>query len=203
MSTGLKAGALSGVIDGVILAPISYYMVLLMKDEIISGIEASLPAGSPFTPQQLFDLVLIMVPIFAIIGGLIAGLILGAIYAWTYNKIPGKTPFLKGLVYGAILWVIFGLLLGLSNLLQYGIIPYLMSVAETLVASMVFAALLGVFYGRFTPKVAVPPPVPPAPAPPAAVPSIPSAPSERFCIHCGKSIPVDAKKCPHCGKRLA
>lgn len=33
-------------------------------------------------------------------------------------------------------------------------------------------------------------------------PTAPSLPSARFCTHCGRTTPLDAKFCPSCGKQL-
>jgi len=43
-----------------------------------------------------------------------------------------------------------------------------------------------------------PPPPPPPTVPPAPTPTTPL----RFCLQCGRQIPLDAKFCPYCGKEI-
>jgi hypothetical protein len=78
-------------------------------------------------------------------------LIFGIIYGWAYDRIPGRTSAIKGIVFGLILWLIFSVVLGLGNL-QYGIAYYLYGLGEGLITSLIFGVLLGFFYKRFTSK---------------------------------------------------
>jgi len=151
IGTGAKAGVVSGAVYGVISAVTMYVMVLSMKEEVISVIGESLPQDFPITAEQLFEFTLILVPIFAILFGLVVGVILGVIYGWGYEKIPGGNAVYKGLIIGVIFWIIFFVLLGLGNL-QYGAPYFMVSLAWNLVISLVFGALLGVFYDKFTPR---------------------------------------------------
>ena len=149
--TGAKAGVVSGVVYGAMSAITTYITVLSIKEEIISAIREGLPLDSPFTAEQLFESALIILPIFVILLGLVVGIILGLIYGWGYEKIPGGNSIYKGLVVGVIFWVIFFVLLGLGSL-QYGTTYAVVSLAWNLVVSLIFGALLGVFYDKFTPK---------------------------------------------------
>jgi len=150
--TGLKAGVVSGVIYSIILAPFTYLSLILLKEDIVAMIIASLPPGSSITPEQAFNFVLIIGIISTFILGLIFGIIAGIIYGWAYEKIPGRTSIIKGIIFGLILWLILSVLLGLLAYLQYGITYYLYSLGGDLIASLIFGVLLGFFYNRFTPK---------------------------------------------------
>ena len=37
----------------------------------------------------------------------------------------------------------------------------------------------------------------------APIPAIAKSPSTRLCDHCGHSVPVDVKTCPHCGAAMS
>jgi hypothetical protein len=139
IGTGAKAGVVSGVVYGIISSITTYMTVLFTKEEVISAIRASLPLDSPITAEQLFDFVLVLSPIFVILLGLVVGVILGVLYGLGYEKIPGRNSVYKGLV------------IGLGNL-HYGISYFMVNLTWNLVISLVFGALLGVFYDKFTPK---------------------------------------------------
>jgi len=151
--TGIKAGVVSGAIYGIILAPFIYFELILFKEEFMSVIIASLPQGSLITPEEAYNITLLIGPILVFIIGIILGVIFGIIYGWAYDKIPGRTSIIKGIVFGLILWLIFSAILGLGNL-QYGVTYYLYGLGEGLVTSLIFGILLGFFYNRFTPKTA-------------------------------------------------
>ncbi len=151
IGTGAKAGLVSGVVYGAISSITTYIMVLFAKEEIISAIRESLPQDFPITAEQLFEFALIFSPIFVVIVGVVAGVILGVIYAWGYEKVPGGNSIFKGLVFGIILWVIIDVLLRLGNI-QYGTTYFALSLAWSLVIALIFGALLGIFYDKFTPK---------------------------------------------------
>lgn len=150
VATGAKAGVASGVVYGSISAVFGYMTLVLMKEEIISMIAATLPSDFPITTEQLYSIALIGVPA-SFVAGIIIGVILGLIYGWAYDRIPGRTAVAKGLVIGIVLWVIVSVLLGSGNL-QLGITYYLTSLGVGLVSALIFGVLLGFFYGKFTPS---------------------------------------------------
>ena len=84
-----------------------------------------------------------------IIAGVIGGLILGAIYGKLVEKIPGGSTVIKGIIFGAVLWLLVSVLGGLGNYGQYGAEYYLANVAAGLLGALIFGVLLGYFYGRF------------------------------------------------------
>ena len=145
---GVKAGVVAGVIYGVILAVSSYFTVVSEKSIIESAISKNLPSNSPFTVAQLYGIVLLAAPVVAVIGGIAGGITVGAAYGRLFERIPGGSSTVRGIVVGIVLWFILSVLGGLGNL-QYGIITYLSGVGVGLVSAIIFGFLLGYFYGRF------------------------------------------------------
>jgi vacuolar-type H+-ATPase subunit I/STV1 len=149
--TGLKAGLVGGVAYGAIAAILSYVSVLSLKSTIMSSIQNSLPANSPITANQVYQIALVIAPVAAVIVGILGGLLLGAIYGWVVERIPGGSFVIKGLFFGLVLWFIFSVLVGAANL-EYGLLDYLSGLATGIVPAVVFGAILGYLYSRFLPK---------------------------------------------------
>ena len=80
----------------------------------------------------------------------------GAIYGWLFEKVPGGTAAIKGILVGTVLWFLLSVLGGLGNL-QYGVLVYLSGVGVGLISGLLFGFLLGYFYGRFTRPPAIDP----------------------------------------------
>jgi hypothetical protein len=100
--TGIKAGVVAGVIYSIILAPFTYLTLILLREDIISMIMASLPEGSSLTAEEIFSFTLLIGLVSVFIAGIILGLIFGLIYGWAYEKIPGRTAIIKGIIFGII-----------------------------------------------------------------------------------------------------
>lgn len=146
---GVKAGVVAGLIYGIVLGISSYFTVIADKATIIAAITSSLPASSPFTPDQLYGIVMLVTPAVAAVGGIIGGIIVGAIYGWIYEKIPGRTSVIKGVIVAIVLWVLVSVIGGVGNL-QYGVVVYLTDVGTGIVFALLFGFLLGYFFGRFS-----------------------------------------------------
>jgi hypothetical protein len=146
-ANGAKAGVVAGVLYGVVLAILSYFTVVSEKSLIISAI-TNKAANSPFTPEQLYGIVLIATPIVVLIGGLIGGTVVGALYGRLFERIPGGSSTVRGIVVGIALWLVLSVLGGIGNL-QYGALTYLSGVVVGLVSALLFGFVLGYFYGRF------------------------------------------------------
>jgi uncharacterized protein DUF6789 len=146
---GAKAGVVAGIAYGIILAIVSYFTLISIKSSVISAISRSLPSNTPFTPEELFGIALLLTPVIVVIVGVIGGVILGAIYGKLIERIPGGSPVIKGIIFGAILWVLVSVLGGLGNLSQYGVEYYLVQIGAGLAGALLFGVLLGYFYGRF------------------------------------------------------
>ena len=145
----MKAGIVAGLVYGLILGVVSYFTFESEKSLIISSITSSLPANSPFTADQLYGIARLLAPVVAAVLITIGGIVVGAVYGWLFERIPGATPTVKGILVGVILWLLLSVLGGTGNL-QYGVLVYLSGVGEALVGALLFGYLLGYFYGRFT-----------------------------------------------------
>ena len=148
-SNGAKAGVVAGVAYGILLSIVSYFTLLSIKSSVISVLSQNLPPSSPFTPEQLFGIALLLTPVIVAVGGVIGGLILGAIYGKLIEKIPGRSPVMKGIIFGAVLWLLVSVLGGGYSNLRYGLEYYLVQVGTGLAGALLFGVLLGYFYGRF------------------------------------------------------
>jgi len=151
IGTGAKAGVVSGIVYGAISAVFAYISSPMIKEQMMAVIEETLPPNSLVTTEQIYEFLLIFGAVVTVIVGVVTGVILGVVYGWGYEKFPGGNSIYKGLVFGIILWVIVDVLLGLGNL-QYGTTYFALSLAWGLVIALIFGALLGVFYDKFTPK---------------------------------------------------
>ena len=151
LGTGAKAGLVSGVVYGAMSAVFAYISSPMIKEQMMVVIEETLLPDSLVTAEQIYEFALIFGAVFAVIVGVVAGVILGAVYGWGYEKVPGGNSIYKGLVLGIILWIIIDVLLGIGNV-QYDITYFVLSLAWSLIIALVFGALLGVFYDKFTPK---------------------------------------------------
>jgi hypothetical protein len=145
---GAKAGVIAGIAYGIVLAIVSYFTLISIKSTVISVLSQNLPPNSPFTPEQLFGIALLLTPVIVTVVGVIGGLILGAIYGKLTEKIPGKSPVIKGIIFGSVLWLLVSVLGGYNNI-QYGLEYYLVQVGTGLAGALLFGVLLGYFYGRF------------------------------------------------------
>ena len=146
---GAKAGLVAGIAYGLVLGIISYFTLLSIKSTVLADIAKSLPSSTSFTPDQIFDIAVVIAPVVVVIVGIIGGLILGAIYGKLLERIPGGSPIRKGVMFGLVLWLLASVLLGLGNLSRYGAEYYLSNVVTGLVGALLFGVLLGYFYARF------------------------------------------------------
>ncbi|MCW4032117.1 MAG: hypothetical protein NWF08_01845 [Candidatus Bathyarchaeota archaeon] len=93
MKSGIHAGAIAGVIIGIIQAICSF---------ILTSIGIIKPPGGP----EVWDFSLNVLFLLAVISlGVIWGIIFGAIYKFLYGFIPGK-GVVKGLCYGLLIWLV-------------------------------------------------------------------------------------------------
>jgi Family of unknown function (DUF6789) len=147
---GAKAGLVAGIAYGIILAIVSYITLESIKSTVIADIaKTNVTANTSLTPEQIFNIALLVAPIFVVIAGVIGGLILGAIYGKLLERIPGGTVLMKGIIFGIVLWLLSSVLGGIGDLNSYGLEYYLANVGTGLAGALVFGVLLGYFYGRF------------------------------------------------------
>ncbi|ODS38346.1 MAG: hypothetical protein A7316_08245 [Candidatus Altiarchaeales archaeon WOR_SM1_86-2] len=126
-----------------------------MTDEQIERMKAETMERGIGPLQMVITLV------FSAIGGVIVGVIFGLIYAAAYGMLPGKTPIAKGIVIGIIVFIVrllfaFGIEALISSFMGMNVkisgVYEALNYVSTLVTSLIFGYLLGMFWVRFEPK---------------------------------------------------
>lgn len=148
---GAKAGVVAGIPYAIFEAVTAYTALVEMKSTIMTAIDRALPVNSSVTPAEVYSIAIVAAPIVAVVEGIVGGVIVGAIYGGVFERIPGKTAIAKGIVVGAIVWLLLNVLGGLGNL-QEGLRLYLADVVVGFVAAMLYGVLVGYFYLRFLPS---------------------------------------------------
>lgn len=136
LARGIKAGVLLGIIYGISEVALLAIVVKIWGAEILGGVLESL----------LEEIMIFAAVIFPVVG-IVGGIIVGAIYAEFYGSIPGSTSVRKGVVLGAVLWLLISGWLGFNVLLS-GKGMLLMSLF-----SLIFGTWLG--FGAFHAAAAV------------------------------------------------
>lgn len=154
ISNGIKAGALGGLVFGIISAIFIVLALVVFREQVLSALQNYMTthpiyAQNGYTAQKLYNAFMVSEPVFYSIIAIILGLILGIVFASVHERLPGKNPFLKGLIFGIILWLIIGLFLNRGNLYQYGTSYFGITVTGFLVGSLVYSYLLGYLFNRF------------------------------------------------------
>ena len=147
---GAKAGAIAGVVTGIIEAIGTIALFSFTANDIKTALQGTtLPAG--ITIDQALTAAMYLAAVVTFIASIIVGLILGVIFAAVANKyMTGKSFEMRGLVFGIILWII-GILGNIGNF-GYGTTYIAVSVLIGLIASLIYGYLLGHF---FRPKQAL------------------------------------------------
>jgi hypothetical protein len=121
LSMGAKVGVVSGIISGAVFSPLSllggWVLGSLMhrpSNELVGYV-----SFERFVADTLLSPYFVSVIVQNIILGMIAGLLFGSLFIVLYDKLPGKTPTMKGIVtaisYWAALYLGFPLLVYLST----------------------------------------------------------------------------------------
>ena len=165
---GVKAGAIAGIVYGIISTIFAIVSLSVFKSQIMSTLNSYLSgisnAGSlGITAQSIYNLEFVLVPVVDIIAGIIVGLILGIIFAAVYHKLPGSSGAVKGIIFGIILWIILGLLLNIGNLHEYGASYFGLSVGGALVAALIYGYVMGILFAKWQASSVVPMEEPPYP----------------------------------------
>lgn len=128
---GLKTGALSGIIYGVINSLTSIIL---------------------YNFGYYYNLTIFFGLIFGFIPGLIIGLIVGAVFALTYRILPGTTSLVKGIAISILFWFLFSFMFQ-HIILKYG--SYFsensqIEIIVSLILYIFFGFLLGIFWDKFS-----------------------------------------------------
>ena len=121
---GIKAGVLAGV-------------VYAMLDSFIFLIAGSILLGISLTT---WNAVMLMFLTNFTVGAIFGGAVMGLAYAVLYENLPTKSPTTKGIIVGAIFWLIFGLALNTTYLT---VVFYL--VESFALKALVFGVMLSLF----------------------------------------------------------
>lgn len=153
-SNGIKAGAIAGVVYGIISAVFALISLTMYKNQIINALQSYVNANSVlsshgFTAQSLYRVELIAGPAVEVVLGIIVGLILGLIFSYISHRLPGSSNVVKGVILGIFLWLILGVLMELANLKEYGSLYYELAVIGSLIAAVAYGVVLGKLYTRF------------------------------------------------------
>jgi len=141
---GAKAGAIAGVVTGIIEAIGTIALFSFTANDIKTALQGTtLPAG--ITIDQALTAAMYLAAVVTFIASIIVGLILGVIFAAVANKyMTGKSFEMRGLVFGIILWIIG--ILGNINNSSFGSTYIAASIVIGLVSSLVYGYLLGHFF---------------------------------------------------------
>jgi hypothetical protein len=151
---GAKAGVVAGLIYGILSGIAGLIYLIVMKDDVISKISASLPSNVPITAEQVYPLALGMSIPSSVIWGLIFGAIFGIFFAVIHEEWIGKNSRIKGLTLTLVILVLLAIgdILAPGNaaagifLIQMNWLP---AAVLTSIFFLVFGYLLGMFFDRF------------------------------------------------------
>ncbi len=133
---GVKAGALAGLIQGVIATGI----FAATFDWLISSLITTVPPGLDLeTYKQLLYFSLVYG---SAVSGLINGIIMGVIFAIIYDYLPTEKPIYKAFTMGILFWII-------SLALVAGILAPIWIGIQFVLGVIIFGYLLGYFWTKF------------------------------------------------------
>lgn len=153
-SVGAKAGAIGGILYGIISGVVGIIGLVLFKSQIISALGTYISknpifAENGYTAQKLYNQYMISGTAVDIVLGIILGLVVGILYMHAKDRLPGSGSVFSGMLAGLILWVILGLFLTISTINKYGASYFALHSGGSLIASLLYGAILAVLSGRF------------------------------------------------------
>lgn len=145
-----RAGLISGFVYSVISASAQILSVLAFKPEIISFLTDRISSNPTLfqniSATDLFSLSVSLIPMIAVTGGVLLGLVLAFLFSAEYGRLPGKPPYVRGLVFGLFLWIILNVGIGLADFPQFGPYYYLAGLIGGFIASMAYGYTLALLY---------------------------------------------------------
>jgi len=152
----LKAGAVSGIIYGVMQGFVALLSYVFYREQIIAMIRASIPSNVniPMTMDQLADIGMMAAIPGSIIGGIIAGIIVCFVFSLMYEELMGRNSKRKGLFICILIaaGIVLGELAypgGLVGSILLVQTRYLMLAPLSIAFFIIFGYIMGVFYDRF------------------------------------------------------
>jgi len=133
---GVKAGAVAGLIEGIIATGI----FAVAFDWLIGSLLTTAPPGLNLEVYK--QLLYVSLVYGSAVSGLINGIIMGVIFAVIYDYLPTEEPIFKAFTMGILFWII-SLVLATSLLTPIWIgIQFVLGV-------LIFGYLLGFFWTKF------------------------------------------------------
>jgi hypothetical protein len=150
-------GAIAGIITGIIIGVIMILLALIGLSALMSYIDINAVFGG-LLPMAGGIAASVTAMITLLLFTAIVGLILGAIFGAVYENIPTAGAVTKGIVFMLVIWVIFGLLLpivvGAGTRAPAGLT--VASIISSLVAAIIWGALLGLTFIWVSRRAAAP-----------------------------------------------
>jgi len=143
---GAKAGLLAGVVYASVEVAVVVTLLIAFKSRILEVITPELPPGTSVGAD--YNLIVATDAVIAVLFGITAGLLLGLVIGEISAHIPGKRYVEKGLVLGLVLWFVLHVFADYIANLRYGVNFYLVDISLGLATSLVFGAMLGIFFER-------------------------------------------------------
>jgi hypothetical protein len=110
LNQGAKVGAVSGVISGAVFSPLVFVVSWVIGWLTFPALWQPIEPGAMYWSFEEMVAHHFLSPYFltqtipSIIFGAVAGLLFGSLFIVLYEKLPGKTPTMKGIVTAIIHW---------------------------------------------------------------------------------------------------
>jgi len=145
---GGKAGLLAGLIYAVVEAAAVVTLLVVFKSTVIATVSSELSAGSTLNGSAAYDGLVVTDAVVAVVFGILAGVALGLLFGAVWDRLPGRRAVTKGVVFGLILWLFLHVIADYFENLKYGVTFYIVDIGLGLGTSLVYGALLGLFFER-------------------------------------------------------
>jgi hypothetical protein len=147
ITIGAKAGLIAGIVEGILSAPLAYYFILVIKEDMLAGIRSSLKeAPIAVSEEQIFNFIITITPIAVVIASILIGLVVGIIYATIQHKLPAESHIAKAITFSLIIWLIFTIP---SITLQPTSVKILNNIWLGIIPVLVYGIVLGLMFQRF------------------------------------------------------
>ncbi len=152
VSAGGRAGLFAGLVYAVLEAAVVVTLLIVFKGQVVKVIGSKLPSGTG--ANAVYNSLIVTDAAVGIVFGIAAGVVLGLAFGAIADRIPGRTALTKGLVFGLVLWLLLHVVADYFGNWRYGATFYAVDIGLGLATSLVYGALLGMFFDREMRKVA-------------------------------------------------
>ncbi len=152
LRAGIKAGGISGVVYGAFSAAVIWAELVGLKELFMPVLAVYYyESGAPLSLDELYGIALSTSPINSFITGIIISVIIGVCYGAAFDILPGRSPYVKGLLIGLFLWVVFPVFGGWGDL-RYGPAYNAVRLGSSLMGYIFLGCILPFVYMRSIPK---------------------------------------------------